>query len=122
MAKLGVQFAIDDFRTGYSSLSYLKHFPVDPLKIDRSFIKGVLTDPDAVAITGVVIALGKALGIAVVAGGGETEEQAAYLAECGCQLIQGYYVGQPMPPEEFGAFFPVLGSRLRAAILAEVAF
>ncbi len=121
LAKLGVQFAIDDFGTGYSSLSYLKHFPVDTLKIDRSFIKDVLTDPDDAAITGAVIALGKALGIAVVAEGVETEEQATYLAECGCQLIQGYFVGQPMPPEEFGAFFPVLGSRLRAGMPVEVA-
>jgi EAL domain-containing protein (putative c-di-GMP-specific phosphodiesterase class I) len=120
LAKLGVKFAIDDFGTGYSSLSYLKHFPVDALKIDQSFIKDLLTDPDDAAITSAVIALGKALGIAVVAEGVETEEQAVYLAQNGCDQIQGYFVGQPMPPEEFAASLPVLGDRLRAGLLADV--
>ena len=120
LAKLGVKFAIDDFGTGYSSLSYLKHFPVDALKIDQSFIKDVLTDPDDAAITSAVIALGKALGIAVVAEGVETEEQAVYLAQNGCDQIQGYFVGQPMPPEEFAASLSLLSERLRAGLLADV--
>ena len=121
LAKLGVAFAVDDFGTGYSSLSYLKHFPVDTLKIDRSFIKDVLTDSDDAAITGAVIALGKALGISVVAEGVETEAQAAYLAEHGCHQIQGYFVGQPMPADEFVASLPGLARRLQAGLTADLA-
>ena len=121
LAKLGVRFAIDDFGTGYSSLSYLKHFPVDTLKIDQSFIRDLLTDSDDAAITSAVIALGKALGIAVVAEGVETEAQAAYLAQHGCHQIQGYYVGQPLSAAEFAASLPSLSRRLEARVIAELA-
>ncbi len=121
LAKLGVRFAIDDFGTGYSSLSYLKHFPVETLKIDQSFIKDVLTDSDDAAITSAVIALGKALGISVVAEGVETGAQAAYLAQHGCHQIQGYFVGQPLPAAEFAASLPGLGRRLQAGVMADLA-
>jgi diguanylate cyclase (GGDEF)-like protein len=101
LAELGVRFAIDDFGTGYSSLAYLKHFPVDSLKIDRSFIRHLTTNPDDAAITAAIVALGRALGIDVVAEGVETEEQAALLARLGCGQIQGYFVGPPVTSSEF---------------------
>jgi predicted signal transduction protein with EAL and GGDEF domain/HAMP domain-containing protein len=101
LADLGVSLAIDDFGTGYSSLSYLKNFPVTALKIDRSFIAGITTDPDDSAITTAIIALADAMELDVVAEGVETEAQAQFLREKGCQKIQGYLVGRPMAREEF---------------------
>jgi len=104
LAQLGVSLAIDDFGTGYSSLSYLKNFPVSTLKIDRSFIENVNTNPDDAAITTAIIALAKAMELEVVAEGVETEEQAAFLQDRGCQKVQGYLVGRPGPPEDYEAF------------------
>jgi diguanylate cyclase (GGDEF)-like protein len=101
LADLGVSLAIDDFGTGYSSLSYLKNFPVTTLKIDRSFIAGITTDPDDSAITTAIIALARAMELDVVAEGVECEAQAAFLQDQGCHKIQGYLVGRPMPREEF---------------------
>jgi EAL domain-containing protein (putative c-di-GMP-specific phosphodiesterase class I) len=103
LADLGVSLAIDDFGTGYSSLSYLKNFPVTALKIDRSFIAGITTDPDDSAITTAIIALADAMELDVVAEGVETEAQARFLQDKGCQKIQGYLVGRPMAREEFEA-------------------
>jgi EAL domain-containing protein (putative c-di-GMP-specific phosphodiesterase class I) len=101
LADLGVSLAIDDFGTGYSSLSYLKNFPVTTLKVDRSFIAGITTEPDDAAITTAIIALAGAMELDVVAEGVETEAQAAFLKERGCDKIQGYLVGRPVPAEEF---------------------
>jgi len=101
LADLGVSLAIDDFGTGYSSLSYLKNFPVTALKIDRSFIAGITTDPDDSAITTAIIALAAAMELDVVAEGVETEAQAQFLQDKGCHKIQGYLVGRPMSREEF---------------------
>jgi EAL domain-containing protein (putative c-di-GMP-specific phosphodiesterase class I) len=101
LADLGVSLAIDDFGTGYSSLSYLKNFPVSTLKIDRSFIAGITTDPDDSAITTAIIALARAMELEVVAEGVETEAQADFLRDKGCHRIQGYLVGRPMAREEF---------------------
>ncbi len=96
LADLGVRFAIDDFGTGYSSLSYLKHFPVDTLKIDQTFVRHVAVNPDDSAIASAIVALGRALELEVVAEGVETEEQARFLAELGCHKMQGFLVGQPV--------------------------
>lgn len=120
LADLGVSLAIDDFGTGYSSLSYLKNFPVTTLKIDRSFIAGITSDPDDSAITTAIIALASAMELDVVAEGVETEAQAEFLKDRGCQKIQGYLVGRPMPKEEFEkGLRSAAGSRRSAGMLAD---
>ncbi|MDW7643736.1 MAG: EAL domain-containing protein [Desulfuromonadales bacterium] len=93
----GVQLAIDDFGTGYSSLSYLKQFPVDKLKIDRSFIGDVLHDENASAITLAIMALGRAMHMTIVAEGIEREDQVRFLAENNCAIGQGFFYARPMP-------------------------
>jgi len=93
---MGVGLAIDDFGTGYSSLSYLKQFRVGKLKIDRSFIRDVVTDNDDATITKAIIGMGRNLGMKVLAEGVETEAQLTFLREQGCDEIQGYYVSPPM--------------------------
>jgi diguanylate cyclase (GGDEF)-like protein/PAS domain S-box-containing protein len=101
---LGVQLSIDDFGTGYSSLSILKRFPLDMLKIDKSFIVGLPQDSDSAAITEAVLALSRKLGFCVVAEGVEYENQAHFLENIGCDILQGYYFGKPMPAELFVAW------------------
>jgi len=100
----GVQVGIDDFGTGYSAMSYLKKFDVDYLKIDRSFIRDITTDPSDLAIAEAVIVMAHKLGMRVVAEGVETAEQRALLQAAGCDFAQGYFYAKPMPWPDFLAY------------------
>ena len=99
---LGVSLAVDDFGTGYSSLSYLKRFPVDCIKIDRSFVDGLGRNSDDAAIAAAVVGMGRALGMTTVGEGVETFEQLVELQALGCDMAQGYYFARPQPPEAIG--------------------
>jgi len=102
---LGIGIAIDDFGTGYSSLSYLKHLPIDKLKIDKSFIKDIPQDEDAVVIVKTIIALATSLHLDVIAEGVEQEEQKEFLVAHGCRDIQGYYYSKPLSSKDMKAMF-----------------
>ncbi len=96
---MGVTLAIDDFGTGYSSLSYLRTFPIDRLKIDKSFIQRITTHPDDAAITKAIIAMGHSIGVKIVAEGVEQKDEMTYLQENNCDEVQGFYFSRPIDPE-----------------------
>ncbi|MFA6052124.1 MAG: EAL domain-containing protein, partial [Methylobacter sp.] len=99
----GVRLAIDDFGTGYSSLAYLKRFPLDVLKIDKSFIDDIPHKQDDMEIAATIVAMGHTLGFKVLAEGVETVEQLDFLQQQGCDLYQGYLNSHPLPAEDFVA-------------------
>ncbi|MEO6291307.1 MAG: EAL domain-containing protein, partial [Burkholderiaceae bacterium] len=100
LKEMGLDLSLDDFGTGFSSLSYLKSFPIDKLKIDRSFLLDIATDPDDCSIVSSIISLAHSLQMKVIAEGVETEAQRAILAQQGCDQYQGYYFSKPLPVSE----------------------
>jgi diguanylate cyclase (GGDEF)-like protein/PAS domain S-box-containing protein len=106
---LGIRLSLDDFGTGFSSLSNLKRFPIDTLKIDRSFIRDLETDRDDLALVEAIVVMAASLGITVIAEGVETEGQCRLLGNLGCTQIQGFHLGRPMPDEQFQGFLSAHG-------------
>ena len=101
---MGIRLSIDDFGTKYSSFAYLRRLPIDRLKIDRTFIQDLPVDARGAEIVSAIIAMSRSLNLEVVAEGVETAAQADLLKKKGCQTIQGYYSGHPLPPEDVSAF------------------
>ncbi|MFT4978742.1 MAG: EAL domain-containing protein (putative c-di-GMP-specific phosphodiesterase class I), partial [Myxococcota bacterium] len=102
--EMGIEIAIDDFGTGQSSLSYLHRFPINSLKIDRAFIRDLSGEQEDSPIADMVIALGRALKLRVVAEGVETTEQLSYLCQAGCDELQGYLISRPLPIDRLATF------------------
>jgi EAL domain-containing protein (putative c-di-GMP-specific phosphodiesterase class I) len=101
---MGIEIAIDDFGTGYSSLSYLKRFPIDALKIDRSFVKDLTSESEDKAIINAIIALARSLNLKVIAEGVETEQQLSFLHKQGTNGIQGFLLSRPVPVDSLVRF------------------
>ncbi|MFJ4387881.1 putative bifunctional diguanylate cyclase/phosphodiesterase [Pseudomonas sp. NPDC089408] len=109
LSDMGVDLSIDDFGTGYSSLMYLKRLPANELKIDRGFVRDLEQDSDDAAIVSAIVALGQALGLRIVAEGVETDKQQDFLTRLGCDSLQGYLLGQPVPAEQFMGKLQAMG-------------
>lgn len=116
LSDMGVDLSIDDFGTGYSSLMYLKRLPANELKIDRGFVRDLEQDSDDAAIVSAIVALGQALGLRIVAEGVETDRQQDFLTRLGCDSLQGYLLGQPVPAEQFMARLQTLREESVAAV------
>lgn len=115
LQKLGILLALDDFGTGYSSLNYLKQFPVSLLKIDRSFVQDMMSNPDNATVTDAIIALAKSLRLSITAEGIETKEQLEYLRHRGCHEGQGFYFSRPVPAEVMTPILQNASQQLEAA-------
>lgn len=111
---LGIRFSIDDFGTGYSSLSYLKRLPLNQIKIDQSFVRDIVSDPNDAAIVKTIVVISKSLDLDIIAEGVETEAQRIFLQECGCHSFQGYSFGKPLPVAEFESRWQATPSFLTA--------
>jgi EAL domain-containing protein (putative c-di-GMP-specific phosphodiesterase class I) len=98
--QMGVEISVDDFGTGYTSISHLRRLPIDVLKIDQSFIKGIPENQNDIAIINATIAMAHNLGMQVIAEGVETLEQLQYLAKNDCDAIQGYFISRPLPEKK----------------------
>ena len=101
LKRLGISLSLDDFGTGYSSLSYLRRFPIDEVKIDRSFVRDLHHNADDAAIAAAVVALARTLGLRVVAEGVELEAQVLVLEKLNCDQVQGYFFGRPLSVADF---------------------
>jgi EAL domain-containing protein (putative c-di-GMP-specific phosphodiesterase class I) len=104
-SRKGIRIALDDFGTGYSSLSYLKRFPINTIKIDRSFVRDVPEDDEDAEIVKAILAMARSLNIDVVAEGVENSQQELFLRDAGCKLLQGYLYGRPTPAQDFSEKF-----------------
>ncbi|MGN6232373.1 MAG: EAL domain-containing protein, partial [Trinickia sp.] len=120
--RIGLSIAIDDFGTGYSALSYLTRFPIDTLKIDRSFVQKVTTDRRHAELVKAILSISRCLGHRVVAEGVETMEQAAFLNVYGCEIAQGFLYSRPLPKREIALLPRYLKphSEADAAVSAEI--
>ncbi|POG10734.1 histidine kinase [Pseudomonas putida] len=116
LSDMGVDLSIDDFGTGYSSLMYLKRLPANELKIDRGFVRDLEQDSDDAAIVSAIVALGQALGLRIVAEGVETNRQQDFLTRLGCDSLQGYLLGQPVPAEQFMGRLQALREETEAVV------
>ena len=114
LRETGFGLSIDDFGTGYSSLAYLQRFPIDQLKIDRSFVQDIMLHPDSAAIVHSIIGLARSLRLQTVGEGVETAQQRDFLRDAGCDLMQGFLFSAPLPPSEFLALVQKHRSKLPA--------